>query len=382
MKNGFNVTRVYITACIGMSFYGIAFIVLGSVLPMLTLKYGLTELQSSSLVTLLTLGVLLASLIFGPIVDRFGYKRLLVVSTALLGVGLLGLSSSDKLTALQVCIFAIGLGGGVLNGETNALVAEIYEGRIQASRLSFLGVCYGVGALVVPLVLSVLSKIYSYEFILRWTSFIVLLCVALFGATVFPEPKQKQGFPIKDALKLLKQPTLLVLSFILFFQSGLEGLFNNWSTTFLTNGSIQHDKALLALTALVLGMTLMRLLLSYLFRVVKIHQILCFGVALVFIGMILLNYSTSFAIATLSLFTVGAGLAGVYPIVIGRIGTIYREISGTAIGIALFVALSGNSILNYIMGRFNIEAFPVFLLICLAIQTLLMVVGRKHISDN
>ena len=49
-------------------------ITLGAVLPSLIAKLNLSGLQTTSLVTFLPLGMLAGSLIFGPIVDRFGHK--------------------------------------------------------------------------------------------------------------------------------------------------------------------------------------------------------------------------------------------------------------------------------------------------------------------
>ena len=184
---------VYIAACIGMAFFGVAFIVMGSVLPSLTAKYNLDAIGASSLVTFLPVGVLLGSLIFGPVVDRFGYKILLIVSTLLALLGLEGLSYFDNLTILRLCIFIIGLGGGMLNGSTNALVSDISDDKDRSSRLSILGVFYGIGALGIPFLLGTLSKLYSYEIILQWTGVFMFLCVLYFVGIKFPEPKFQQG---------------------------------------------------------------------------------------------------------------------------------------------------------------------------------------------
>ena len=377
MGNKFKVGRVYLAACLGMMFFGVAFIVMGSVLPNMIEKFQFTETQSSTLVTALPVGVLLASILFGPIVDRYGYKQLMIISTAVLGLGLLGLSFFTDYYYLCCTVFFIGLGGGSLNGETNALVAEIYEGSTQVSKLSILGVCYGVGALAVPFILSVFSAMYSYEVILRCTAIIVLLTIIYFSITQFPKPKHEQGLSIKQVTQMIKQPALLFFSFILFFQSGLEGLLNNWSTSYLVNDHIPENKALLALTALVLGITLMRLLLSYLSRVLKPQQVLQLGLVLVVTGLLLFNYLSGVYVSIISLFVIGTGLAGVYPVVIAKIGSSFQEMSGTAIGIALVVALSGNSVLNYLMRFFAIESFPVFLIVCVLIQAVILFSGRK-----
>lgn len=381
-----NKAKVYVAACIGMMFFGVAFIVMGSVLPAMTVKYGLTELQSSSLVAFLPFGILAGSLVFGPVVDRFGYKTLLIISTILVAIGLFGLSSFDNFNILRLFIFIIGFGGGVLNGETNAIVAEIYNGKESTSKLSLLGVCYGIGALGVPLLLSFFSQRFSYEIILRWTTLVILLSVVYFAIVQFPESKYKQGFPIKDALKLAKQPALLLIGLILFFQSGLEGLFNNWSTSYLINSNIEANAALLALTALVAAITVARLILSYLLIKIDTQYILYGGLVILSVGTCLLYYSYSFWSSVVSLFCVGLGLAGVFPIMMGRIGTLYKEMTGTAISLALFIALCGNSILNLLMGvvakEFNMDVFPFFLMTCILLQAILIVISKNVITDK
>ncbi|MFV0536053.1 MAG: MFS transporter [Dysgonomonas sp.] len=378
---------VYIAACMGMAFFGIAFIVMGSVLPSLTAKYALDTVGASSLVTFLPVGVLLGSLIFGPIVDRFGYKALLIISTLITILGIEGLTFFDHLSTLRVCIFFIGFGGGMLNGSTNALASDVSDDHNRSSRLSLLGVSYGVGALIVPFLLGILSKNYSYEIILQWTGIFMLFCVAYFIAVKFPEPKFKQGFPVKQAVSLLKQPVLLILSFFLFFQSGMEGLFNNWTTSYLKATTfIEEGDIVLTLTFFVLGMTVARLFLSYIFKKVKQIHVLYGGMAIAFVGIALLNRSTTFPLATLGLFMIGFGLSAGFPVAIGLIGSVYKETSGTAIGIALFIALGGNSILNYVMGyiskTFEIDSFPVFLAILLAIQFIIVLTNSKIINNK
>lgn len=378
----FHKNKVYIAACIGMMFFGVSFIVMGSVLPAMNLKYGLTELQSSTLVGFLPFGILAGSLLFGPVVDRFGYKALLMISTALVGGGLFGLSFFDSFNILRLFIFIIGLGGGILNGETNALVADIFSGKESASRLSLLGMCYGIGALGVPLLLSFFAKRYSYEHILQWTALIVVLSIIYFAIINFPESKYKQGFPMKDALKLVKEPALLFMAFILFFQSGLEGLFNNWSTTYLINGGIEQSDALLALSALVGGITIARLLLSYILVRVENQKVLYTGLVVVMGGICLLYFTSSFIGGAIALFFIGLGLAGVFPILIGRIGTLYKTMTGTAISLALFIALLGNTILNWVMGIFSISIFPIFLMACVIVQAGLIFYGKTILKDK
>ncbi len=383
---GYNKTLVYIAACIGMAFFGVAFIVMGAVLPSLTATYSLDAVGSSSLVSLLPVGVLAGSLLFGVIVDRYGYKLLLVVSTLFTLLGIQGLSFFENLNILHICIFLIGLGGGMLNGSTNALASDISNDRERGSRLSILGVCYGIGALGVPLLLGMLSKTYNYQFILQCTGLVMLLSVLYFIAIKFPESKIKQGFPFKQAIRLIKEPLLLIMGFFLFFQSGIEGLTNNWTTSYLDGRTaIGSAEAVLSLTFFVLGMTISRLILSYLLRILKHEYILLGGIMTAIIGIIILDYAYNLQLTAISLFIVGSGLAAGFPVIISYIGTAYKTISGTAIGLAMFIALTGNTLLNFTMGfiseTFGISSFPVFIIILLLIQGIILLTNSKSIKN-
>jgi len=382
----YNKTLVYLAACIGMVFFGIAFIVMGSVLPSLTAKYSLDAVGSSSLVSLLPVGVLTGSLLFGIIVDRYGYKSLLVVSTLFTLLGIEGLSFFDNLNILRICIFFIGLGGGMLNGSTNALASDISNDKERGAKLSILGVCYGIGALGMPLLLGILSGTYSSQIILQRTGLFMLLSVLYFIVIRFPEPKIKQGFPVKEAVELVKEPLLLFLSFFLFFQSGIEGLINNWTTSYLDVGIVVGSgDVVLSLTFFVLGMTVSRLILSYLLRIIKHEYILSGGIMIAIIGMIILNYAIYLPLAAISLFITGFGLAAGFPVIIGYIGTSYKYISGTAIGIAMSIALIGNTLLNFGMGfiseSFGISSFPILIIVLLLIQTIILFTNFKTIKN-
>ena len=180
---------------------------------------------------------------------------------------------------MYVCIFFIGFGGGIINGGTNALVADISTEN-KGANLSLLGVFFGIGALGMPLLLGILSKHFDYTTILSAVGFFMFLPVIYFLLIRFPTPKQAQGFPLKEGIKLLKQPALLLTGFFLFFQSGVESLINNWTTTFLqTKLKITNEAALYALSFSVVGLTVARLLLGVLLK--KISSFIVMMVSLI-----------------------------------------------------------------------------------------------------
>ena len=197
--SSYNKNLVFTAACIGMCFFGISMITLGAVLPSLTTKLALDNLQATALVTFLPLGLLGGSLLFGPIVDRFGHKALLLLSCLVVLLGLEGIAFFTSIPLLQLSIIGIGLGGGILNGETNALVADISDEAEKGSRLSLLGAFYGIGALGIPVLLSFLSGYYSFEIILQGTGVVMLAGILFCLGVRFPAPNSRKDSQSKKA---------------------------------------------------------------------------------------------------------------------------------------------------------------------------------------
>jgi fucose permease len=86
----------------------------------------------------------------------------------------------------------------------------------------------------------------------------------------------------------------------------------------------------------------------------------------------------------ISVILIGTGLGATFPVIISYVGSRYKSLSGTAIGIAMVIALAGNTLLNYLLGFLPIRVFPLYLLIIWALMTLLYLVMtfKLKLSDN
>jgi len=333
-----------------MLLFGVVFITLGSIAPDLRVKLDLNEIESGTLFSILPFGVLTGSLLFGPVVDKFGYRILLTVSCILMFAGFEGIAFSSSKGYIKLWIFLVSLGGGAINGATNALVSDISE-RNKGANLSLLGVFYGIGALVTPLILGLLRGIFSYESIFVTVGVLTFMVAVLFVLLKFPSPKNIEGFPLKQSIGLMKDKVLWLIAFFLFFQSGFEGIINNWTTLFLTEHMVvEESDALYGLTLFVAGMMVMRLLLGSLLRSASTEKIMTASFILIIIGLIILKTGIAYYTAIAGLILLGAGLGGGFPIMLGMVGARYSKLSGTAFSFALVVALLGNTLINYSTG--------------------------------
>ena len=372
--------QVFAAACIGMLLFGIVMISIGSILPSISAKLSLNEAQQGMIATMLPLGILIGSIIFGPIVDRFGYKLALMASSLLILVGLQGIGFSNTAGMVEISILLIAVSGGAINGATNALASDV-SADDKSANLSLLGVFYGIGALCMPLALSSLSVALPSDTIIKIIGALVVIPFIYFSIIRFPEPKNAQGIPVSAYLKLVKEKALLVFGFVLFFQSATEGLINNWSTSYL-KVFIGEEKALLCLMAIPIAMTATRLVFGIVLRKINPATVLIFCVAIGIFGAIVLKFADTQFMATVALALFGVGLAAGFPVVLGYIGQMYASMSGTAFSIALVIALTGNTLLNYLTGiltqRMGIGILPNILTGTLALLLLMFVVAKKQ----
>ena len=339
----------FIAACAGMFLFGITLITLGSVATDLKLKFQLSGIAAGILFSILPFGILTGSLIFGPVGDRYGYKLLLILACIGTFLGFEGIAYSRSLDLLKVCIYIFGVSGGIINGATNGVVSDISVEH-KGANLSLLGVFFGLGALAMPLVLGMLSKTISSFYIVAMVGWITLAVAFFYAFVSFPPAKQQKGIGAAKGRSLFNR-LLLFIAFFLFFQSSFEAIINNWATTYLTaKGVMSETNALYALSLHIVGMVVMRLLAGSVMRQIPEVKIMWVCLALLAIGVVLMQIGNSKVIIITGLIFSGAGLAGGFPLMLGITGKYFADFSGTAFSFVFTIALIGNMLINYLMG--------------------------------
>ena len=126
---------------------------------------------------------------------------------------------------------------------------------------------------------------------------------------------------------------------------------NNWTTSYMLEQiTAPKDISLFTLSLFVAGMTIMRLLAGSVLRNVPLKKTIALSFALVIIGIILIKTNLSMSLVMTGFLLIGAGLAYGFPTMLGFTGERYAELSGTAFSFVLFIALLGNTSMNYAMG--------------------------------
>jgi fucose permease len=378
----YNRRLVFTAACLGMLIFGVVLTTLGAILPSLIERFGLDKASAGSLFLLMSSGILAGSLLFGPAVDRYGYKGLLLASLLLVLLGLEGIAFAGSLGVLRLANFAVGLGGGVINGGTNALVSDVSE-EGRSAGLSLLGIFFGVGAVGVPFSLGVLLDVFSYGALVAAAGLTVLVPLALTAAIGFPTPKQAQGLPPGSAARLLGDRALILFGLLLFLQSGMEITVGGWAATYFQEHlALTGNRALLFLSLFWFGMMLARLVLGGVLRRAAPAAALRGAIGIACVGALLLLASTQLALAALGIFLIGAGLAAGFPVVLGFVGDRYAALSGTAFSIVLTMGLVGGSLLPWTTGvlgqAYGLRSSLLLVPVALALQLALLAIVLRQ----
>ena len=341
---------IFVCACLGMLTFGIVLTVLGAVLPSVITRFGIDKVQAGSLFLLMTFAILAASLVFGPLADRYGYRGMLLLATALIAIGLQGIAFAGSMSVLRIAIVLIGFGGGIINGGTNALVADI-SSEEKGANLNLLGVFFGIGAVGVPFILATLGQSFPQSTVIAAVGALVLIPLLAIAMTEFPAPKQAQGFPIAAAGKLVRDPLLLMMGFMLFLESGMEITVGGWTSTFVNEVlAVPARRALVILSLYWLGMMLARLALGTFLKRIPPARAMFACIAVGLPGALVLLNTQNPHIAGVSVFMLGIGFAATFPTVLAFVGERYADLAGTAFSLVISMALVGGMLMPWLAG--------------------------------
>jgi len=349
MKLLYNKNIAFAAACSGMLIFGMTIVTLGSLANELKAKFELSNYDSGTLFSILPIGLIVGSLICGPVADRYGYKYLMVAAALGIFIGFEGIAFSQSINMLRLFIFLFGVSGGVINGATNSIIVDVSDEH-KGPNLSILGIFFGLGALGMPLVIGLLLNLVEPLQVLAGMGWLTLAMGIVYLFIQFPPSKTSQG-GISIPWDKLLVPLLILISFFLFFQSSLESIITNWTTTYIGSKNLMDEKqALFALSVHIIGMIAMRILTGGVMRNVSQVKILWICMALLLIGVVLMQFGADVISINAGLFLAGAGLSGGFPVMLGFVGHYFTALSGTAISFVFVVALIGNILINYLTG--------------------------------
>jgi len=344
-------TLIY-SAWAGIFVFGIVMAILGAILPSLFERIRFNKSEAGNLFFVMNLAMLGMSVVFGPVVDRFGYRILLAFSALLVAGAFLLFTVAPSYSILLAAALLLGLGGGGLNGGSNALTSDLNPERRSAA-LNLLGIFFGFGALLIPFLIGTLLGFLGINVILIIAATLSLIPFVIFLLLRFPQAKQAQGFPLRRAARVVRSPLLWLCGFLLFFQSGNEFTVGGWISTYLNeNFRFSPMSAALILAAYWGGMMVGRLVVSrVLVRTMRNEALILSSAVLALAGTIIMAAAPSGLLASVAVVMTGLGFAAIFPTTLAVAGEAFADLTGTAFSVIFMVALAGGMTAPWLAGR-------------------------------
>lgn len=342
---------VFATACAGMALFGITLVVPGLLFAMVTLAARLEITnpgRQGTMQSALMFGVFLATVVAGPLIDRWGSKIVLGAGAAILACGFAGLAVVSGFAAGCATALGAGLGGGAVNMASNVAVSTAFP-EDRGARLNFLGVFFGVGAMALPL-LAAAGPWFTAERLLL-VSTCTSVGVALVCAGVEFPMRHEKGAGLREMLVVARYPAVLLFAFLLFFESSNEMAFIGWTTTWATAMGSSARAAALMLATFQVGMMVGRIFAAAILRVVTKTQLVFACAAGVAAASGVLLASRSVAVMWVAIALLGLCCSPIYQTVLALAGDHYQRFAGTVFGLLFSIALAGSFLSPLAIGR-------------------------------
>ena len=339
-------TRLRNAGFVTFFFSGICSISAGVVVSLLQERYGFAYGMTGTLLSLLSIGNLLAGLLIGMLPSVLGMKPSVLLLTIgyAVGYGIMGLTGVEAL--LAAAFFLVGIAKGSVINTCTILVSGNSADRTRGMNL--MHSCYACGALLCPFLIAAAARV-STELAVFLLAGLGLVLWLVYMATPFQNStKAKAGGREAIDWSFLHSSRFWLLTGLLFFQNAAEQSVNGWMVTYFKGSGIISG-ALAAYTVTVMwGATLVaRLLIAFVFPFKHPRKAMVGMSAVCTVFYVLLVMAHTQGAAIVLLFAFAFSMAGLNPTAVASAG---RMTSVTSMGIMLPVASSGAILMPWIIG--------------------------------
>ena len=340
-------TRLRNAGFLTFFFSGICAISSGVVVSLLQEKYGFAYGMTGTLLSLMSIGNLLAGFLTGVLPGVLGLKPsiLLLTTGYALGYGMMGLSGAELVLSLS--FFLVGIAKGSAINACTILVSDNSADRTRGMNL--MHSCYACGALLCPFLIAAAGRVSTGLALLVLAALGIVLWLVYLTTPMGGQGKAG-GAKTKEKIdwSFLHSVRFWLLTGLLFCQNAAEQSVTGWMVTYFKGSGIITG-ALAAYTVTVMwGATLVaRLLIAFVFPFQQPRKaMVVMGVSCTIFYFFLMRAGTQGAAIAL-LFAFAFSMAGMNPTAVASAG---KMTSVTSMGIMLPAASSGAILMPWIIG--------------------------------
>jgi FHS family glucose/mannose:H+ symporter-like MFS transporter len=346
--------RLFIAAAVAMFVFGIVLAILGTLfgLPGMRERLQIDLARQGDVFLVLFLGILVSTLLCGPVMDSAGHRIVLTASSVFVVIALLLLEQSRSFAPAVIAAFVLGFGGGGLNTSSNALVADIYVDD-RGAMLAILGAFFGVGALVIPVSAAVLTGLFSISQLLVATAALGVAAAFICLVPRYPPPRRTAQFSIFASLRAARIAGVLTIALLLFIESGNEAAVGGWTSTYAGTMGASPRTATWILAAYWAALMFGRFLCARVQRYISGMRLVLLSAVGSAVGCAVLLASTSLGVMTFGGVVVGFSFASIYPTTLAVAADRYERSAATVFGLLFALGLAGGMVFPWAVGHIS-----------------------------
>jgi fucose permease len=341
---------LYAVACAAMVVYGAVLSLPGTVLalPEVADRLGLTLTGQGTLIAALFLGLLVGSLVSGPIVDAAGHRATIAGSAAAIAVALPLFAAAPSYPLAALALAAIGVASAGVNIASNALASNFFPAE-RGRRMNGLAVAFGAGGLALPAVTAVVATRAPWWTVVLGAA-IIAAAIAVVTARIEAPRPVRQPADAAGFGHLLRQRGLLWVALLVALGAGTEASLAGFTSTYLTRVGFTAPVATWLLASHWVGLIAGRLAFAH--RVDRAKRSAILGASLAGAASVLVLVRASDpALLAVMPFVIGVAIAIVVPTSLAIGGERYPNSPGRVFGVLLSAAQLGGMALPSLIGR-------------------------------
>ena len=352
---------------------GVAGLIISAIMHNILSDFSLGYDKGGFLLSVLSIGNLIASVITTNILFKTGYNRGSVLVSLLVPIAFLILVFTSNYYLLVLIFFLTGFGRGSASNISNTVVNKISNGDV--SKLNLLHSFYAVGAFVAPLLASLfLNRGLSWRMLTAFITICAFVMPLNYKLVDLSSVSESQEGTSGNKYGFLKKKEFFISSAILFFYVGAEYAVSGWMVIYLKDtGLMSASLSQIVLSLLWLVIFLGRLLTGYISTRMSTKNILFFSSLGVLLCFVFFMFQTNTGLIIASIFGLGLFLSGIYPTTIADLGK-KLSVDDDFMGMILGISGLGGIIMPYLTGVIA-EAYDIYTgMIVILVSMMLMLV--------
>lgn len=301
----------------------------------------------------MTLGFLAASGLAPRILRPHGVAFTLVIGSAVAAVAAVGVSLIPTAYAdvwRYVSIGAIGLAAGLLSTATFHSIGSLFR-QDPAATVNVSGILFGSGCLTTAVLMAATLDVAGTSVALFTIAVSAAICARVFAGVRLPPDSALRS--VRPGTRNFSNPSAVMFGLLLFFHFGNEWSIAGWLAIFLIHRlGVSPVTALTVLAVYWLALLIGRIVAQTMFDHFRHGRLLVGNAAAATVGCTILAMTDNLFGIVLGVLLVGFAFAGIYPLVIERIGQRFPYYQpGLFNGIFSF-ALVGGMLAPWTLGYF------------------------------